>query len=159
MRRFIVFVVLGMLFVANQTMAQGLGFKGVGGRLFFADPEGAGGTIGLGGHVHLGEIINNLVWHPSLEYFKKSGTSSITINGDIRYYFPTPGNVDFFAGGGLAIQFLNNGGDQTDLGLDILGGADFPIADNLVATAKIKFLISDVDVLKITGGITYLLGK
>ena len=157
MRRFIIFFsVMGILFVVNQTMAQGLGFKGVGGRLSFVDPEAVSGTIGFGGHVDFGEIIKNLVLYPSFEYWSKSSFSVVSINGDIRYYFPTGGNVDFFAGGGLAILF---GDIDTNLGLDILGGADFPVSDNLVATAKIKFVISDVDALKITGGLTYLLDK
>jgi opacity protein-like surface antigen len=166
MRRFIIFLsVMVILFVANQTMAQGLGFKGVGGRISFVDPEAVSGTIGFGGHVNLGEIIANLALYPSFEYWNKSNVSDFSINADVRYYIPTGGNIDFFAGGGLAIQFVSvdlgpfGDASDTELGLDLIGGADFPVSDNLVATAKLKFLVSDLNVLKITGGLTYLIGK
>lgn len=159
MRKLLLVNLTVLLFIAlafNGGLAQDLGFKGVGGRVSFVDPEGAGGTIGFGGHVHLGEIIPNLVLHPSLEYWSKSSVSVFTLNGDLRYYVPTEGNINFFAGGGVALTF---GDPNTELGLDLLGGADFPVSENLVATAKIKYLISDFNVLKITGGVTYLLGK
>ncbi|MFQ5823147.1 MAG: outer membrane beta-barrel protein [bacterium] len=168
MRKFLVVnfaIVLVLSITFSNSKAQGLGFKGVGGRLSFVDPESPiGSTIGFGGHVHLGEIITNLALYPSLEYWSKSDVSSFVINGNVRYYFPTSGNIDLFGGGGLAISFVNietASGDNntTDIGLNLLGGADFPIGENLVATAKLTFLISDIDVLKITGGITYLLRK
>lgn len=157
-----ILAILSVMFVFsfNNVLAQGLGLQGLGGRLSFIDPENRGGTIGFGGHADLGEIIKNLVLYPSFEYWSKDRASSFSINGDLRYYFPTSGNIEFFAGGGLAISFVDTGpSNETDLGLDILGGADFPVSDNLVATAKIKFLLSGEDVLKLTGGITYLWGN
>ncbi len=162
-------LIFSMLFIfsvgIDVAMAQGLALTGVGGRLNFVDPEGSGGTIGIGGHAHLGFIIPSLALYPSLEYWNKSGVKSFVINGNVRYYFPTTSNIDLFGGGGLAISFVNKdlgpSGDKndTDIGLNLLGGADFPITDNLVATAELTFLISDINVLKITGGITYLFGK
>jgi hypothetical protein len=142
-------------------MAQKLGLYGVGGRLSFVDPENpVSSTIGFGGHVHLGEIIEHLALYPSLEYWSKSDFSSFSINGDMRYYFNILSNLKPFAGGGLAILFTDfRAGNDTDIGLNFLGGVDFPVAEKLVVTAKIKFLISDIDVLKITGGVTYLLGQ
>ncbi|MFQ5639330.1 MAG: hypothetical protein ACE5IR_15205 [bacterium] len=162
----LVIITAASLLISENSSAQNIGLQGAGGRVSFVDPEGGGGgAIGLGGHVHLGEIIPNLVLHPSLEYWSKSGVSAFTINADVRYYFPTEGNIDFFGGGGIALNFtsvdLGQFGDanSTDLGLNILGGADFPVAENLVATAEIKFLLSDFHAIKITGGITYFFGN
>lgn len=160
----LIFMLMAMSITFHNSMAQGINLKGIGGRLSVVDPEGTGGTIGFGGHLHLGEVIPFLVLYPSLEYWSKSSISSFTINGDVRYYFPTPGNIDFFAGGGLAISFIsidlgNRDENDTDIGLNLLGGADFPVSENLVATAKLKYLVSDRNVLKITGGITYLFRK
>jgi len=150
-----------------------LGFKGVGGRVGYLDADGLdGGTIVFGGHVHLGEIIPQLALVPSIDYAKKSqdvGTvevdiSAISINGDVRYYIPTGGNVDVFAEGGLAWvrskadagQF----GDQTEseIGLNLGGGAEIALSDNLVGTAMLIY-VTEGEQLKIMGGVTFMLGK
>ena len=121
--------------------------------------------MGLGVHADLGEIIKQLRIYPSLEYWSKSPFTQFAINGDVRYYFPTQGTVDFFAGGGLAIVFnsvdLGPFGDANDsaVGLNFLGGADFPVNEQLVGTVTVKFLASDINALKITAGITYLLNQ
>ena len=141
--------------------AQEIGFNGIGGRLSFVDPEGPiGSTVGLGVHADLGEIIKQLRLYPSLEYWSKSSFSQFVINGDLRYYFPTQGKADFFAGGGLAILF-NSVGDfnASAVGLNFLGGADFPVNEQLLGTVTVKFLASDINALKITAGITYLLNR
>lgn len=165
----VLFLVLIIGFAVGDGMSQNLGFQGIGGRLSYVKVEDVDGGIGFGAHANLGEIIPNLVLYPSLEYFKKSegivDFSFISINADARYYVPTQGNIDLFVGGGLAIHFSKAdagpfGDDSsTDVGLDLLGGIDIPVSDNLVATVKAKYIISDSNALKITGGITFLLGK
>lgn len=174
--RKIVLVMLVMLvvsFAVSSAMAQNLGFNGIGGRLSYVKVEDVDGGIGFGAHANLGEIIQNLVLYPSFEYFKKSEEISpsvdvdfsfISINADARYYIPTQGTIDPFVGGGLAVHFSKADagpfGDEseTDVGLNLLGGIDIPVSDNLVATAKAKY-VSDSNAFKITGGITFLLGK
>ncbi|HEX9655162.1 MAG TPA: outer membrane beta-barrel protein [bacterium] len=165
------FLMIG--FSVSTGMSQNLGFNGIGGRLSYVDVEDVDGGIGFGAHANLGEIIQNLVLYPSFEYFGKTDDSQgididisfISINADARYYIPTQGTIDPFVGGGLAIHFSKADagafGDtsETDFGLDLLGGIDVPVSDNLVATAKLKYVISDSKALKITGGITFLLGK
>ncbi len=164
-----VLVMLIVSFAVSSAMAQNLGFNGIGGRLSYVKVEDVDGGIGFGAHANLGEIIQNLVLYPSFEYFKK-GESGVdvtftSINADARYYFPSQGTIDPFVGGGVAIHFtsvdLGPLGDasETDFGLNLLGGIDIPVSDNLVATAKAKYIISDSNALKITGGITFLLGK
>jgi len=145
-----------MCFAFNDLMAQGIGLTGVGGRLGFVNPGGRGnGTIFLGGHANLGSIIPNLVLYPSLEFSRKSLTI-IVVNGDLRYYVETPGNIKPFGGGGLAIIVTSN---DSDVGLDLLGGADFSIAPNITAFGEIKYTISDNSIFRLTGGITVKLGQ
>lgn len=155
-------------FGAGEALAQGLGFKGIGGRLSFVKPEDVDGTIGFGAHADLGEIIENLTLYPSLEYWSKgegpADFSQFAVNADARYYFPSSNNLSFFAGGGIA--FLFNSVDvgpfddsETDIGLDLLGGVDVPVSDNLVFTGSAKFVISDGNVFRITAGLTYLIGE
>ena len=73
----------------NSAFSQSIGLQGVGGRLSFVDPEGTSGVIGVGGHVDLGTLTNNVVLYPSIEYWSKSGFNQVAFNGDVRYYVPT----------------------------------------------------------------------
>lgn len=164
------FAVLIVGLAVSGALAQKLGFNGIGGRLSYVKVEDVDGGIGFGAHANLGEIIQNLVLYPSFEYFAKeeSGVdiSFISINADARYYVPTQGTIDPFLGGGVALHFSKFDppgdlfdADETDFGLNLIGGIDIPVSDNLVATAKAKYVISDSNALKITGGLTFLLGK
>ena len=119
-------VLLG--FTLSDSSAQ-IGFNGVGGHVGFVDGEGSLSGILFGGHVNLGEIIPGLAIAPSFDYWSDSGANILNINGDVRYYFPTDGNIDFFAGGGLAIVRISNGTSDTELGLNLGGGASIPLSD------------------------------
>lgn len=155
---FFAITALIVAFGIGDVAAQNIGFKGVGGRLGFVDAKGIDGTIIFGGHVHLGEIIENLVLIPSVDYFSKSSVDFLSINGNVRYYFPTSGNIDLFAGGGLAIVRVSNGASDTELGLNLKGGAEMPLSDNLVGTAELIY-VTKGEQIKIMGGITFLLGQ
>ncbi len=162
-----------VLFFANDnSMAQRLGFKGIGGRFGFTKPENIDLALAFGANVHLGELIENLVLYPGVDYWAKSKTEfgikqttkSFTINGDLCYYFPTEGSVDFFAGSGLAFSFNSvdtpgNDFSENDVGLNLLGGVDFSLSKNIVVTLKAIFLISDSNAFKMYGGLTYILGE
>lgn len=158
----------------TSSAQEGLGFYGIGGRLSYVNPENLDGTIGFGVHADLGEVfVENLRIFPSIEYWSKSVSvldfSQLAINADARYYFPTSGNIAFFAGGGLVLAFNSadidlgpfgsGNASTTDVGLDLLGGIDLPIQENLNFTAEAKFLASDLSVFKISAGVTYMLGK
>ena len=113
---------------------------------------------------------------PSVDYWSDSGSNVLNINGDVRYYFPTSGNIDFFAGGGLAIvrgssdditgpdpnnpsnTITFKGGSSTKLGLNLGGGASKPLSDNLVGTAMLVYG-TEAEQIKIMGGVTYMLGQ
>ena len=77
----------------------------------------------------------------------------------MRYYFPTEGNVDLFAEGGLAI--IRTGGDapsSTEFGLNLGGGASIPLSDNLVGTAMLVYG-TEAEQIKIMGGVTFMMGN
>lgn len=170
----ITMIALVVAFGTGDAVAQSsLGFKGVGGRLGYLDADGLdSGTIVFGAHVYLGEIIPQLALVPSIDYAKKSqdvGTvevdvSALSINGDVRYYFPTGGNVDIFAEGGLAwVRTKADAGQfgdvsESEIGLNLGGGAEIPLSDNLVGTAMLIY-VTEGEQIKIMGGITFLLGQ
>lgn len=161
-------ILMGLTF--SESAAQ-LGFKGVGGRLGFVSADGDVGTIVFGGHVNLGEIIPGLALVPSLDYWTEStdvlgvsfDQSALSINGDVRYYFPTGGNIDLFAEGGLGIVRVSvdtqlGDDSKTEIGLNLGGGAEIPFSDNLVGTAMLIFN-TEGSQIKIMGGVTFLLGE
>ncbi|MFQ5603199.1 MAG: hypothetical protein ACE5HS_08015 [bacterium] len=148
-----------LAFAFNNSEAQSIGLTGVGGRLGFVDASRTNGTIILGVHAELGEIIENLALVPSIDYFSKHSVSYLSFNGNVRYYFPSSSHIDFFGGGGLALLRVDlpaGLGSDTSLGLNLLGGADFPVSDNLIATAQLIYN-TEGDQIKILGGITYLI--
>lgn len=174
MRRFITAVMMVALVCgfAASSYAQ-IGFNGIGGRLGFVKPESIDGTVAFGVHANLGEVIENLVLFPSIDYWTKSegplDFSQLGINADARYYFPSGGDMSFFAGGGLGIlitsadidlgPFGSADASSTDIGLDLLGGLDMPVGENLIFTAEARLVLSDLQSFKIFAGITYALGN
>jgi opacity protein-like surface antigen len=177
----LLFLTVMLLLVVN-VQAEGLDFRGIGGRLSLVKPENIDATIGLGVHADLGEIYPNIVFIPSIEYWKKglgdspgasSDVSAIQINADAKYMIPTEGNLDFFAGGGLAIVRnkvstdiesvpgldLSGSATNTDIGLNLLGGLDYPLSETLDLNALAVFTISDGSVFRITGGVMYKFRK
>lgn len=160
-------ILLGFTF--SDSAAQ-LGFRGVGGGLGFVKPNNIDGTVLFGGQVDLGEIIPGLALVPMVDFFSKSGFDFFSINGNVRYYFPTSSNLDFFATGGLAIVRVSvpeinvpgfgtaGGGSNTEIGLNLGGGVDIPLTDKLVGTGQIIY-VTEGEQIKIIAGVTVLLGQ
>lgn len=144
----------------GNLLAQGIGFNGVGGRLGYFDPEALSGTVGIGAHANLGEIIKNLTLLPTVEYWGKSGLSQWSLAADARYHY-SASEVNPFVGFGLGLYFTDakNFGGSTDLGLDLLGGIDVPVGENLTFSGEIKFVVTEVNSIRISGGLTYFLNK
>ena len=161
----------------------GVGFQAVGGRLGLVNPEDVDVTFGIGGHADLGTIVSTLHLFPSIEFWHgsesikfygikiaESSYSEIAINGDVRYYFPYSGTVRIepFVGGGLSlcistasISYVdgNESSDtDVDIGLEFLGGVDFPLGTTLIGFVEGKFKIGGWDSFKLTGGITFPMG-
>ncbi len=163
-----------LVFTFSDSSAQAdIGFKGVGARLGYVDADFINGTILFGGHADLGSIIENLVIMPSIDYFSKNSVKFLSINANVRYYFPTSGDIDFFAGGGLAfvrvdlpdvtvtvpgLPTITSGGSSTGLGLNLKGGAEMPISDNMKGTAELIY-VTEGSQIKIMGGVTFMMGN
>ncbi len=163
-----ILILVLLVFTFSDSSAQ-IGFKGVGGHLGYVAGEGSLSGILFGGHVDLGEVIPNLAIAPSVDYWSDSGLSILNINADVRYYFPTEGNIDFFATGGLALVRVSiddistpfgtvGGGSNTEIGLNLGGGASKSLSDNLVGTAMLVYG-TQADQIKIMGGVTYMMGQ
>ena len=154
---------------ASNTEYRGLGFQGIGGRIGFVDPEGASSTVALGFHIDAGEFVQHVHVMPLAEYWKVGASGvdvrDFTIGSDINVDFPVEGGrVIPYAGGGLGLHFVKfsdslfPGQDTSDtkLGLNIQGGIRNQVMPNLGLFGEVKYnFVSDVNQLKIMGGLTY----
>jgi len=155
----------------------GIGIQGIGGQVSFVKPEDIDGTFGLGMHADLGEIGGGVGLFPSVTFWRKSWEESlfgekwdttfteIATNADARYYFLgyDTGTMRPFVGGGLALIYSSVSCDDfddsdMDVGINILGGADFDISDSMIGFFEARYKIDGADVLKLTGGVTFLMG-
>ena len=157
--KIVLVVFLLCFFLSSQAEGQGIHFEGIGGRLGFVDARAISGTVIFGAHAYLGEFVRNLRFVPSLDFFSKGSVDFISINGNVRYIFPTSGTAEIFVGGGLALIFINTDAiSDSEVGLNFTGGADFPVSDNLVATEQLIY-VTEQDQIKIMADLTLLLGK
>jgi len=163
-----ILILVLLVFTLSDSSAQ-IGFKGVGGRLGFVNADASQSGIIFGAHVNLGEIIPGLAIVPSLDYWSDD-LDFLSINGNVRYYFPSGGNIDLFAVGGLGFVRVSvpevtvpgfgtvGGGSSTEIGLNLGGGAEIPLSDNLKGSAMLIFN-TEASQIKIMGGVTYMLGQ
>lgn len=175
--------ILAVVFIALlsfNAQAQSLGFNGIGGSVSMVKPEDSDTVVGFGVHADFGQIVNGLHLYPSVEVFTAKATETVpgfgtfeaeasvlSLNGDVRYYFPTQGSLGFFAGGGLALHMTGDtkvNGDkvadgESDFGLNLLGGIELPVSERLSFSGLAKYLVGDNKGFKITAGLTYAMVK
>jgi len=152
-----------------STASQGLGFRGLGARIGFVDPEGASSTVDLGLHIDAGEFVQHVHIVPLVEYWKVGASgvdvSDLMLGSDVNVDFPVEGGrLTPYAGGGLGLHFVKadapagfvGSSSDTKLGLSIQGGIKNQVMPNLGIFGEVKYnFVSDVNQLKITGGFTY----
>lgn len=157
-----IIMLLLLVFTFSDSSAQ-IGFKGVGGRLGFVTADASQSSIIFGGHVNLGEIIPGLALVPSLDYWSDD-IDFLSVNGNARYYFPTGGNIDLFGLGGVGFVRVKadlgpfGSATNSEFGLNLGGGAEIPLSDNLKGTAMLIFN-TEASQIKILGGVTFMLGQ
>lgn len=90
-------------------------------------------------------VAQNLYLVPSIEGGFGDDLVSIAFNGDLQYQFGRSGGVRPYAGGGLAITYWNadNGGDDTELGVNALGGLLFDRTSGAPIFLEMKLGLSD----------------
>lgn len=151
----------------------GLGFRGIGARIGFVDPEDASSTVVWGAHVDAGTLVRNVHLLPYFEYWSagaevggfSTDVSDLTIAADINVDFPLQdARITPYLGGGLGVHFLNQetnvpgeeGSDETKFGLNLQGGMRNQIMPNLNLFGELRYsFVSDAGQLKLVGGFTY----
>lgn len=151
----------------------GLGFRGIGARIGFVDPEDASSTVVWGAHVDAGTLVRNVHLLPYFEYWSagaevgefQADVSDLTIAADINVDFPLQdARITPYLGGGLGVHFLNaetnapgeTSSDETKFGLNVQGGMRNQIMPNLNLFGELRYsFVSDAGQLKLVGGFTY----
>ena len=168
-----------MFALTGTAMAQmNVGFNGAGAKIGFVSPEsGIGGTVGFGAVADLGTITKSLYLRADLDFWSKSESAAVSyselvLGAHVLYYFPME-NATFkpYAGGGINFSRSSakvdlgpyfggsTSSSSTDIGFDVVGGADYPISPNMTGFVQVKYHADGFDYLGIFGGVIYNLSK
>jgi hypothetical protein len=113
----------------------------------------------FGGHARVGEIVRNLAFQPSVELGLGDNVTLLAGNADIFYEFTELQTSDwaFYAGGGVVLSYIDvdPGGDDTNFGLDIAGGARYTVSQNKRLFGEVRIGLEDAPDFKISVGLTF----
>ncbi len=136
----------GLLLVPCAANAIDFGVRGG----FYSDAEAGF----LGGELLMG-VTRSWFFNPNVEYVFVDDGSLWTLNGDFHYDFPTRSNLAVWAGGGPAVIFSEidpprgcrgrncEGQDDTELGLNLLGGVGFAERGPIRPYVQGKVILAD----------------
>lgn len=127
----------------------------VGVRLGWTEWENVG-QVHFGGHVALGEMMENVYFTPNLELGFGDGLTVAALNGDLTWSFSemASGSWGVYAGGSLGLIWVDpeNGDANSDLGLSALGGLTRRFADGRDGFLEVRAGVLDSPGLKVTLG-------
>jgi hypothetical protein len=113
----------------------------------------------FGGQAWIADLFTNtIVILPSLELGVGDGATLLAINGDAVYEFTefAQQSWGFYAGAGLALNRYDIGDyDNTDFGLNLLGGATYRLVGNRVAFGEFRLGLEDSPDFKLTLGLNF----
>ena len=103
-------------------------------------------------------ITNNIRLEPSANYFfEKRGVDMFDLNANAHYLIPTENNIRLYPLAGLTFTRWDFGKVANRLGLNIGGGAEFDVSDNLFVNFELKYqIIKDLDQAVFNVGLTYI---
>ena len=106
-------------------------------------------------------ITDNIRLEPSMNYFfENNGVDMFDLNANAHYLFPMANNIRVYPLAGLTFSSWDAGkgiDNVTRLGVNLGGGAEFDIADNLMLNFELKYqFVSDLDQAVFNVGIAYM---
>jgi opacity protein-like surface antigen len=178
-------VIIGMcvllLFLTSALFGQtDIGFKGVGAKIGFVDPEGTiGSTVSFGAVVDLGIITSNIALDADIMYWAKSygpgddfKVSSIGLSVMAKYLFDI-GNDQLKPYSGAGLGFTRTGWSSDyvdpltgeslddsdfDLAIHLAGGTKYLLSEQLDTFAEFRYSIAgDADFWGLFVGLVYKL--
>lgn len=103
-------------------------------------------------------ITDNIRLEPSMNYFfENNGVDMFDINANAHYLFPMASNIRVYPLAGLTFARWDFGKVVTRLGVNVGGGAEMDITDNLMLNFELKYqVVSDLDQAVFNVGIAYM---
>lgn len=154
----IVVACLAVLLTASWTTpASAFGLSGAGVRLGTTDPEGADASLSGGGHLEFEEFGSRVHIQPSILFWSNDGVTDVNPNFDLYYHFAPSGRVSPYVGAGAAVHMYSADGPGdpgTDLGLNLFGGATFPMGSTRLF-AELRYSATDLSQTSFYGGVTF----
>jgi hypothetical protein len=150
-------------FTVSPTQAHAFGLSGIGARVGGVDPEGAGGSVLVGGHLEFEESGTKLHLQPGVMYWSSDRLSDFNPNFDVMYHFARSSEVSPYVGAGAGLHFYSldvPGGansSNTDLGANLFGGVLLP-SNSVRMFIEGRFVASDRSQASINGGVTLPFG-
>ena len=90
-------------------------------------------------------------------FFEKNGIDMFDINANAHYLFPMASNVRVYPLAGLTFARWDLGKVTTRLGVNIGGGAEMDITDDLILNFELKYqTVSDLDQAIFNVGVAYI---
>ena len=152
----------------DASASSNIGFKGIGPRIGYVDPEGdLDGTVEFGVAFEFGEFVRQLHWDGSVSfwfagndnsfndshhnYYRYNWKRDLILRSGVNYHF-LEGEWVPYAGGGLGLHFYswdyagapdwaNN--DDTKFGLYIDGGIEHEFSENWTGQLQLQFDFAD----------------
>lgn len=154
----IVVACFAVLLTASWTApASSFGLSGAGVRLGSTDPEGADASLSGGGHLEFEEFGSRVHIQPSVLFWSNDGVTDVNPNLDLYYHFAPSGRVSPYVGAGAAVHAYSADGPGdpgTDLGLNLFGGALFPMGSTRLF-AELRYSATDLSQTSFYGGLTF----
>lgn len=151
LKRLAVFVALGAL-ISGSAAHAGATLGGVGPRVGLSiDPD----QLVLGGQMIIGELAPDLTFDPSLEFGFGDNVTVIAMNADLHYHFTLEGTAwRPYAGGGIGLNFIDvdGGGSDTEVGLNLIGGAGVPTQSGNRFFGELRLGLGDIPEIKLLAG-------
>ena len=103
-------------------------------------------------------ITDNIRLEPSMNYFfENNGVDMFDINANAHYLFPMASNIRVYPLAVLTFARWDFGKVVTRLGVNVGGGAEMDITDNLMLNFELKYqVVSDLDQAVFNVGIAYM---
>ena len=103
-------------------------------------------------------IATRLEFYPSFDYYFVDPGSAWGMNADLKYRFAGESLDWLYVGGGLNFTGVDNGNDDTNVGLNLLAGYE-TLRGSVHPFAEVKGTIGDGSFLQLAVGLNFTLGK
>lgn len=113
----------------------------------------------VGGQADLGTLADNIRFQPFLTVGIGDDAISLLVAGEAHYLFPVQegSGVEPYAGGGVGVQHIDfdDAGEDTEVALSIVAGADIPAARYWGYFVEGRIVIADDTLFRVEGGLNW----